>query len=484
MREPHRLVHWLSERAARDAGAPALREVAPGGPRAAVGYAELADRSARAAGVLRPYAGRVVLLSAPNRASLVVGLLGALRAGARALLLPADLPAPALASAARSAGAALVIGLRDDLRLQALGVPLVPLEEIERGRADAVVHSPGRLLLPTSGTTGSSKLVERTEESLCLMGRTSAAAFGLDVSDRSLVAIPLCHSYGVDQLFASLSVGAGVDLHAGFGLGAMRRALREDGVTSLPAVPVMLDALSRAEKLEAPALRRVLSAGSALPLRVFRRFEATSGLRIAQFYGATEFGSITYNDPADPDFDPLSVGAAIPPTELRVIARGSEDLHATLAPGREGQVAVRGPTLMLGYLNAPSPLRDGWWITGDLGALDARGRLRLTGRTAFMLDVGGKKVNPLEVERVLALHPAVREVVVLAGPASDTVERLIAVVVPEADSQPSEAELRRFAATQLPPHMIPRRFEVRVDPPRSPTGKILRSALAGEGGAS
>jgi acyl-coenzyme A synthetase/AMP-(fatty) acid ligase len=110
--------------------------------------------------------------------------------------------------------------------------------------------------------------------------------------------------------------------------------------------------------------------------------------------------------------------------------------------------------------------------------VDAEGRLRITGRSALLIDVGGKKVNPTEVERVLGLHPDVREAIVVPEAARETVTRLLAIVVPEPGVRPEPEKLRSFLRERLPPHMIPRRIELCEDPPRSPTGKILRAQLA------
>jgi acyl-coenzyme A synthetase/AMP-(fatty) acid ligase len=174
------------------------------------------------------------------------------------------------------------------------------------------------------------------------------------------------------------------------------------------------------------------------------------------------------------------VGEPIGEARVRVLEPGSEDPARESPPGVEGALAISAPTLMDGYLAHPSPLRGGWFVTGDLGVRSERGRVRITGRSAFVIDVGGKKVNPAEVERVLALHPDVREVVVLPAASTDTYARLRAVVVPEPGASLDEEALRRFAREQLPPHMLPRRIELCADPPRSPTGKILRARLLAE----
>jgi acyl-CoA synthetase (AMP-forming)/AMP-acid ligase II len=458
-----------------DGDSPALETLGPPGAAAGLSYAQLRERVARVANGVRSRAARVVLLSSPNSCELVASLLAVLEAGAKALLLPADFPEAALAQAARAARADLAIARLGDPRLAALDVPVAAEAELaEEASAAAPGGLAGAVLLPTSGTTGAAKLVQRSEGALLALARGASQAFGLAHTDRVALALPLCHSYGLDLLLATLAAGARAQLHAGFQLGAMRRALREREVTVLPGVPVMLDALSRGDAFDAPRLRLVLSSGSPLPVRVFERFRAASGLSIGQFYGATEFGSVAYNDPSAPGFDPAQVGAPIGEARLRIVA---SDGDGELPRGSIGRIAVSGPTLMDGYLREPSPLRDGWFVTGDLGVQDARGRLRVVGRSALLIDVGGKKVNPTEVERVLALHPDVREAVVLEDAARDTVARLVAIVVPEPGATPDPEKLRRFAREQLPPHMLPRRYEVCENPPRSSTGKILRAQL-------
>ena len=130
------------------------------------------------------------------------------------------------------------------------------------------------------------------------------------------------------------------------------------------------------------------------------------------------------------------------------------------------------------YVDDPaSPTTGGFLLTGDLGCLDQRGTLTLTGRTKLMVDIGGMKVNPLEVEAVLTRHPAVREAVAVAVPYSETACRLKAIIVPEPGSEVSADELREFTRRHLIHYKVPRSFEIRTTVPRSPTGKILRQKL-------
>lgn len=479
MTHPPRLVEALLETGLERGDSLALRGIRSAGVGECISYGELRERVERAAAAIAARGAHVVLLSSVNSLELVTSLLGALHAGARVLLLPADLPAAALGAAARAAGAELAIARDGDARFEALPLPVVRDTEFAATAASRCepLSEPAAILLPTSGTTGASKIVVRSLPGILTLARSSARVFGLARGDRSALAIPVCHSYGVDQLVGALAAGACVDLHEGFSLGALRRSFREDGVSVFPGVPVMLDALSRGDRFEAPELRCVLSSGSPLARRVYERFLAVSQIAIGQFYGASEFGSVSYNNPASSEFDPMDVGAPFGGAVIRVLPYDADDPALELPPGAEGLIAVSGPTLMDGYLAHPSPLRGGFFVTGDLGVRSDRGALRITGRSAFVIDVGGRKVNPAEVERVLALHPSVREAVVLPGRGTDTYARLNALVVPEPGACPDEAELRRFVRELLPPHMVPRRIELCPDPPRSASGKIQRAQL-------
>jgi acyl-CoA synthetase (AMP-forming)/AMP-acid ligase II len=173
----------------------------------------------------------------------------------------------------------------------------------------------------------------------------------------------------------------------------------------------------------------------------------------------------------------------MPGVRLCIVDARDPDPERPLPPDTEGQVAVAAPSMLSEYLETAGPaLERGFLLTGDLGRLDTSGRLRLTGRLRLLIDVGGIKVNPAEVESVLAQHPAVREAVVLGVPFSDTTARLKALVVPEPGCEVRPDELRRFAREHLIHYKIPRVIEIRTVMPRSATGKILRKVLENEVG--
>ena len=149
----------------------------------------------------------------------------------------------------------------------------------------------------------------------------------------------------------------------------------------------------------------------------------------------------------------------------------------TLGPDVEGEVLIAAPSMLTGYVDDDEPaIASGFFRTGDLGSLDSDGRLTITGRLKLQIDIGGMKVNPLEVEDVLVRHPQVREAVVIPLPVTDTVSRLRAVVIPESGDVDAAA-LRAFMRARLAPHKIPRLIEQVASFPRSPTGKVLRRKL-------
>jgi long-chain acyl-CoA synthetase len=153
--------------------------------------------------------------------------------------------------------------------------------------------------------------------------------------------------------------------------------------------------------------------------------------------------------------------------------------RADLPAGAEGEVLISAPSMLSGYLHEAAPATvDGAFPTGDLGRVDAHGNLTITGRLKLLIEVGGLKVNVLEVEDLLARHPSVAEAAVVAMKVSETVSRLKAVVTPrDADRPPSPDELRQFLRERLTAYKVPRVIEVRPALPRSPSGKVLRRLL-------
>lgn len=430
-----------------------------------------------------------VLVCGGNRFEVLVAILAGLHADLPVAPAAGEATASELRDLAREVGARVAIGAPEVLaRLGGCVAETLTLAE-----AGADTGAPagrpagsgdGSILLRSSGTTGPPKVVRRRAAALDAVGAGCRRAIGVDPRDELLLAIPVYHSYGIDMgVLTAVPAGARIELHTRFDVPGVRRALAERDISCLPLVPVMLDALGRGASapLRSRRLRRVISAGSPLPPTVAERFREIYGVPVSQIYGATEFGSVAFNDPAAWDrgqgpFRPECVGRAFPGVEIRIVE--GDDPARPLPPGREGQVAVSAPSMLSEYLGDPAPpTRDGFLLTGDLGRLDASGTLELTGRLKLMVDVGGLKVNPLEVEAVLVRHPGVRDAVVIPIPYSETASRLKAIVIPEPGAALGRDEIRAFAREHLSPYKVPRSFEITEDVPRSPTGKILRQRL-------
>lgn len=484
------LARWARERSDSNA----ITIVAPAcSAQCTVSCGELHRRTMGIAGMIRRRAangGEVVMLAAPNGPHFVPCFLGALAANCTVFPVHPGLAAAELHSAARRSGARIFIGATSLLEpLRGLDAHCIDIDALGSFGDDAPPQSCGdldraALMLQSSGTTGQPKIVLRSGASLDAVASNVVEAVGLTRADRVLAAMPLCHSYGVENgLLAPILAGAAIHLAHGFDPASIARHFAEAAITIFPAVPFMIQVLvERHEGVAMPRLRKAYSAGGPLPPQLAAAFEARFGVPIGQLYGSTEVGSVTFADPNDPGFVGGSVGRAMRGVRIEILDPDQPRAGAPLPAGVEGLVAIAAPSMLERYVDDDTPpLSDGLFHTGDLGRLDARGagNLTITGRVKLQIDIGGMKVNPLEVEQVLSQHPAVRECVIVPQRVSDTVDRLKAIIALRADGA-SEADLeglRQFARARLASYKVPRVFEVRAGLPRSPSGKILREAL-------
>jgi len=335
------------------------------------------------------------------------------------------------------------------------------------------------LLLRSSGTTGRPGVALRDAAALDRVSETLVEVLGLRDDDRVLATLPMQHAYGIEHgVLGPMRAGATVAFKAGFDLMAGADALL-DGTTVFPAVPVTLEAATRVARPD-HTLRLAYTAGSPLPDSVRRGFEAAWRIPVGDLYGMTEVGTITWGVGDD--------RRAVSGVSIGVVDPDADDDVATIARCGRGEIVVRSDAMSSGYLAGadadPDPGRriDGHLRTGDLGEIDAVGRLRITGRAKLQFDVGGLKVNPEEIEAVLAAIPTVREVAVVPVPLSDTVTRVMAVIVVAADAVSAVVEqaIRETARRELAPHQRPRIVKVVDALPRSATGKLLRGRLIAE----
>ena len=340
------------------------------------------------------------------------------------------------------------------------------------------------LVLHTSGTTARPKVVQLSHANLCASARHIGATLRLEPADRCLNVMPLFHIHGlVAAVLASLAAGGSVVCAPGMRVPDFFEWLATYGATWYTAVPTMHQAaLAHVERephaAAGHALRFIRSSSAALPPAVLHRLERAFGVPVVEAYGMTEAAHQMASNPLPPAArKPGSVGRAAGPDVAVMNEAGT-----LLGVGETGEVVIRGPNVTRGYRgNAEANARaftDGWFRTGDQGYLDAEGYLFLTGRLKELINRGGEKVSPLEVDAALMEHPAVAQAVAFALPHDTLGEEVAAAVVLREGASTDEATLRRFVSESLAYFKIPRRI-VFVDAlPKGATGKLQRIGLA------
>ncbi|MFM1833255.1 MAG: hypothetical protein RLZZ461_1571 [Planctomycetota bacterium] len=426
-----------------------------------------------------------VMLHGPGGAAYWAGLLAVFGTGRRLLPVGTETVAADRAALAEAHRVAAVIETSADDAWSdpPADVAVIPVTFGAAGDVDAAATRLDRaasasLLLRSSGTTGRPGVALREAAALDRVSQTLVETLGLRDDDRVLATLPMQHAYGIEHgVMAPMRAGATVAFKAGFDLMAGAEALL-DGTTVFPAVPVTLEAATRVAR-PGHTLRLAYTAGSPLPESVRGAFEAAWNVRVGDLYGMTEVGTITWGFGDD--------RRAVSGVSIGVVDPEADDASATIRPHGSGEIVVRSDAMSTGYLadadSAPDPGRriDGHLRTGDLGEIDESGRLRITGRAKLQFDVGGLKVNPEEVEAVLLTIEQIREVAVVPVALSETVTRVMAVVVldPAMNIGPAGIDLaiRVRSRQRLAPHQRPRIVQVVNELPRSATGKLLRGRL-------
>lgn len=367
------------------------------------------------------------------------------------------------------------------------GAGAVTVKSLIADHAPMALESAGAdddvVLQYSAGCTGGAKQVPRTQGQLGFEADSLVATLGLTSTDVVFSTLPLFHSYGMGScMLAALRSGATLVILEDAHPFVLRRdhalqVLEQERVTVFPAVPFILRLLAEAPGSgDLSSLRLCFSAAAALPRPIFDGFEQRFGVPIRQLYGFTEAGAVTANVDDDPWTTWRSVGRPLEGVEVEVLDETGEPA----APGHIGEIAVRSPAMTRGYAGLDelnrNVFRDGYFLTNDRGRLDEAGRLYITGRKRVLIDVKGDKVDPIEVEDVLAVHPKVREVVVVGVESGAEGEDIIkAVVVP--DGACEERELIRFARERLSNFKAPHMVEFREEIPKSPSGEVLRKYL-------
>jgi acyl-CoA synthetase (AMP-forming)/AMP-acid ligase II len=417
--------------------------------------------------------GEVVALAACNGPELPGALLALFRAGLPALLLDAQAPEAESLRIARSLGAATLLRCRS---CWPTGAADFALAEIATGDGEPL-RLPGISVLKlTSGSTGSPRGIATPSAALVADDAALAASMGLRPDDRLLAAIPMSHSYGLSSLvLPALMRGTPLILPEENDLLAPFAAAQEAGATVFPTVPAYLEALLGLSHPPAwPAsLRLVITAGAPLKPAVARRFREVFGLPVHVFYGASECGGICYDREGGAG-ERGTVGTPVEGVEI-TLTPCSRDATADLGADPAGRVTVRSSSVAQGYVPDPDPRLTGGSFQGGDFATWQEGELALHGRLDDLINVKGKKVDPREVEAVLAELAGVREVAVLGVPGrgSEVVRAVIACRPGELTAE----QVLLWGRSRLAAHKVPRSVILVPALPRTSRGKLDRPAL-------
>jgi long-chain acyl-CoA synthetase len=277
---------------------------------------------------------------------------------------------------------------------------------------------------------------------------------------------------------ACLEAGAMLILHERFDPEAILNSLESDHVTMFFAVPPVYQRLLRAPDIEKRfrKVRYCFTAAAPMPVTVAQQWQQKVGQIVYEGYGLTETSPFaSYNH--DSVYREGSVGVPIENVEMKIAdANGN-----AVAPGETGEIAIKGPNIMLGYFRRPketdAAVRDGWFFTGDIGRQDAEGYFYLVDRAKDMINVSGFKVWPREVEDVLMQHPSVADVAVIGIADEECGEAVRAFIVLKTGIHVSEKEIIEFARTHIAAYKAPRAVEFIDALPRNPAGKVLKREL-------
>jgi long-chain acyl-CoA synthetase len=335
----------------------------------------------------------------------------------------------------------------------------------------------------SSGSTGRPKRVPRTHGQCAAEVELYKSAWGDSPEDKLFCAIPFFHTWGMGGcLFWAAGSGATMVILEDPNPFLLRRhraleLIEQERATVFPGVPFNFRLMAEAPAdADLSSLRLCFSAGTALPRASFDAFGERFGLLVRQLYGCTEAGVVAANLDPDPISTFESVGRPVGDIELAILDEDGDVLPA----GEEGEVAISSPAMTSGYSDMDDLNREafdrGFFHTGDLGRLDDDGRLYLTGRKKLLIEIGGYKVDPVEVQDVVIAHPKVRDAVVVGAEGKVEGEEIVkAVVVPVEDCD--DREVLDFCRERLANFKVPQMVEFRDEIPKSPLGKVLRKYL-------
>ncbi|MEW6269886.1 MAG: class I adenylate-forming enzyme family protein, partial [Thermodesulfobacteriota bacterium] len=405
----------------------------------------------------------IVAVQLPNGPPLIAAVLACWQAELVPMPVDHDVAPAALAELSRATGATLVVRPgteRDDVEVEALP------------GGEHVMPPDAALLKVTSGSTGEPRAVAVPGAALEAGVEQIVTTMRLRPTDRNLVAIPLAHSYAFDNVVLPLlRDGMPAVLSRDLTPRRLLAVARDSAATVLPTVPFLLDVLARsAHAAPLPELRLVISAGAPLPVAARERFTVAFGVRPRTFYGSTECGGIAFDREGAADLAEGCVGAPLDGVRITIEQPDEDGI---------GRVRVHSRSTAQGYHPAGSggdvELGAGTFLTADLGSFDERGRLNLVGRVRDVVNVGGRKVYPAEVERVIRSVPGVRDAAVTGVARSAVAGALRAVVA--AEPHVTRGDVVAACERRLARYKVPRTIEMVDELPRTARGKLDRRAL-------
>lgn len=341
------------------------------------------------------------------------------------------------------------------------------------------------LVLHTSGTTSRPKMVPLSQSNVCASARHIKETLNLSPEDRCLNVMPLFHIHGlIAAVISSLGTGASVFCAPEFNALRFFQWLEESQATWFTAVPTMHQAiLTRAPRnltiLKESNLRLIRSSSASLPPNIMSELEETFGCPVIESYGMTEATHQMTSNQLPPGLrKPGTVGRAAGP-EVSIM---SEEDTRLLPTGRTGEVVIRGPNVASGYINNAqankNSYQNGWFRTGDQGFIDGDGYLNITGRLKEIINRGGEKISPREIDEILLDHPGIIQAVTFGIPHKRLGEDVAAAIVLVKGQDINQTEIRAFANERLASFKVPRKIVIVEEIPKGATGKVQRIGLA------
>jgi long-chain acyl-CoA synthetase len=326
------------------------------------------------------------------------------------------------------------------------------------------------VILYTSGTTGTPKGAELTQDNLLRNVEASVRLFGVDADTVTLGALPFFHAFGQTcALNATIAMAGCLTLLPRFDPGRALEIIARDRVTLFEGVPTMYAAmLQQAAAADASTLQVCVSGGAAMPVEVMRAFEERFGCQVLEGYGLSETSPLASFNRRDRERKPGSIGLPIEGVELRI---------------DDGELLIRGHNVMKGYWRRPEATADaidadGWFRSGDIARVDDDGYFYIVDRKKELVIRGGFNIYPREIEEVIYEHPAVAEAAVIGVPHETLGEEVGAAVALKAGADATPDELRDFVKQRVAAYKYPRHVWLVDALPKGPTGKILKREIA------